>query len=160
MNVFYSKIVYAGKNKKMIHVSDLIIDGCQFDNVILDIETNLFAKFILNNISEEEKKNIEIESGYDVFRIANQPDMLRKLLETAANQVISSRALSLGYDNPATLVTYMFSSNEKWKEEASAFVKWRDAVWEGVHNAINENIEHPENALTDINDILTKIEGQ
>ena len=42
---------------------------------------------------------------------------------------IDAKARERGYDNGASLASYVASTNVQWRAEAEAFVAWRDAKW-------------------------------
>ncbi|MGA0561686.1 hypothetical protein ACO2RV_04495 [Ancylobacter sp. VNQ12] len=42
---------------------------------------------------------------------------------------IDAKARERGYDNGASLASYVSSTNVQWSAEAEAFVAWRDARW-------------------------------
>lgn|SRR5574343_347039 len=59
----------------------------------------------------------------------NISEYLRRLIETKPSE--------RGYDNVATLSSYVTSSNTKWKAEANAFIAWRDSVFNYAYNLLD-----------------------
>lgn len=51
MEVFYSNVSWYGKDKTHLYASDLQIDYIRYGNVIMDIETNVFAKKLLDYLN-------------------------------------------------------------------------------------------------------------
>ena len=45
---------------------------------------------------------------------------------------VDSTAQARQYDNGASCASYTTSAHEPWRDEALAFVAWRDAVWLAV----------------------------
>lgn len=46
---------------------------------------------------------------------------------------IDAAAIARLYDNGVSLASYISSMNPVWAAEATAFVHWRDAVWDAVY---------------------------
>lgn len=62
----------------------------------------------------------------------------RRMAESrqAVQAHIDATAASRGYNDAATLASYVSSTIAPWAAEASAFVAWRDAVWVAVFDAL------------------------
>ena len=71
---------------------------------------------------------------------ANEPptiEGIKKIYENAVQAHLDATAQSHGYDNTYTCLSYLDSSNEKWKREANIFNLWRDSVWHKCHEILN-----------------------
>lgn len=53
----------------------------------------------------------------------------KAILTNAAQEMLDTRAQNMGYDNIFTASTYVASTVDKFKKEATALVAWRDSVW-------------------------------
>ncbi len=47
-------------------------------------------------------------------------------------------AMSRRYDSGTSLASYVVSTNPKWAAEATAYVAWRDAVWEHAYAELDK----------------------
>lgn len=57
------------------------------------------------------------------------PPVTVQTFRFAVQSLLDAKAQEKQYDNSFTLASYVASTNPIWKEEAEAFVAWRDAVW-------------------------------
>ena len=57
--------------------------------------------------------------------VEEQADIYRAIV----NVILSRKAQEMGYDGVLSILSYIASTNPKWKAEAVAFSAWRDAVW-------------------------------
>lgn len=68
------------------------------------------------------------------------PDInLQNLAEGIADKlrvIVENKPAERGYDNIATLSSYVTSSNLQWKAEAEAFIMWRDAVFDYAYTLL------------------------
>lgn len=55
----------------------------------------------------------------------------------AVDELLLKTANSHGYDSAYTCLSYLQSTDPKWKAEAEAFNVWRDAVWNKCHEVLN-----------------------
>ena len=143
MIVTVSEIHYVGKNKKAIEVRNLIVDGHAFGNRILDIESNLFAKLVIdyarkNNIEITESKMYPSDTVISVDAFSDQREMELEQFSSIMESKIRVTPQERGYDSPETLISYMFSSNEKYKKEAKNFIEWRDQAYDKIFAIINK----------------------
>lgn len=54
----------------------------------------------------------------------------------AVQQAIDGAARARGYLDGVTCASYAASGNAAWKNDATAFLTWRDAVWEFVYQTL------------------------
>lgn len=89
---------------------------------------------------------LDVEEGYDgnwylagkaPLPPAPTPEAIIKGYENAVQSHLDSTAQSRGYDNTYTCLSYLSSTDEKWKRESNAFNVWRDAVWNKCHEVLN-----------------------
>jgi hypothetical protein len=72
--------------------------------------------------------------------VANEPptmDEIKKVYENAVQAHLDATAQTRGYDNTYTCLSYLSSTDEKWKRESLAFSEWRDSVWRKAHEILN-----------------------
>ena len=158
MIVTASNISYVGKNKKAIIVSNLTVDGYQFGTRCMDIETNIFAKMVLEYAKAN---NIEIKDEYPdiigVGQFADQREMQLEQFKSIIETYIRTKPQERGYDDASTLVSYMFSSKEKYKKEATNYIEWRDHAYDEFHAVINEFNGNDEYSLPTIAEMVERI---
>lgn len=79
----------------------------------------------------------EITGGYKI--VANYEITEKELIdiyERAVQDFLDETAQSRGYDSTYTCLSYLISTDEKWRREANAFNAWRDSVWRKCHYVI------------------------
>lgn len=57
-------------------------------------------------------------------------------MEDAIQNFVDSKAAAKGYRSGDALVSYRFSSNTQWAQEAVTFSDWRDSVWLYSYNQL------------------------
>lgn len=78
------------------------------------------------------------EGGFEIKAVpAPSAEMLLKSYENAVQNHLDATAQSRGYDNTYTCLSYLNSTDEKWKRESNAFNAWRDSVWRKAHEILN-----------------------
>lgn len=162
MIVTVSEIHYIGKNKKAIEVKNLVVDGHAFGNRILDIESNLFAKLVIdyarkNNIEITESKEYPSDTVFAVSAFSNQREMELEKFSDIMESKIRITPQERGYDSPETLVSYMFSNNEQYKKEAKNFIEWRDQAYAKIFAIIDKFKTDDTYNLPDIGEVFEDI---
>ena len=61
----------------------------------------------------------------------------KKVYENAVQAHLDAMAQTRGYDNTYTCLSYLSSTDEKWKRESNAFNVWRDNVWRKAHEILD-----------------------
>lgn len=56
----------------------------------------------------------------------------------AVNKLLNDKATSYGYDDIVSACSYATSTNDKYRQEGTAFVAWRDAVWADFYAKIDQ----------------------
>lgn len=69
------------------------------------------------------------EQFHDAAALALKENRMKEY-SRALQTHIDNVAREKNYENGFTCATYINSTNEVWKQEAQAFVAWRDACWE------------------------------
>ncbi len=75
-------------------------------------------------------------------------DYVQKTLESTAQQK--------GYDTVLSMCSYATSTNLQWKEEAEAFIFWRDTIMLNAVNVFNELLSNPSN-VPDFEDFKSQL---
>jgi len=130
MEVFYDDVKWYGKDKNHLYVNNLQIDYINYGTVIMDIETNVFAKQVLDYLNE---KKVDIQ----VLDLNNQPvqhedtndDMISKAVTDAVQNYLDSVAKEKRYNDSFALVSYANSTNTTFATEAKKFIAYRDECW-------------------------------
>lgn len=106
------------------------------DKEFLNGEIFPFTHIIGNNDSEIA---IEVEKAYKDLDIADIADFVQVLptdeevknaVVVAVQELLDSVAQSRGYDNGFACASYYNSSVNTFRNEAHAYVEWRDKVWQ------------------------------
>lgn len=158
MIITASSISYVGENKRAILVNDLIVDGYSFGTRCMDIETNIFAKMVIEYANSN---NIEIKEDYpdiyDVNMFSDQRGMQIEQFKDIIETYIKTKPQERGYDDPSTICSYMFSTNEKYKKEAMNYIEWRDHAYDKFYAVVNEFNDNNEYSLPTIAEMLEQI---
>lgn len=83
----------------------------------------------------------------EIAAFLNRPPTLddyRRAVDAHVEAVAQAR----GYNNAATLASYINSTVQDWADEAAAFIPWRDGVWVYTFNtlaAVEGGASPPEN---------------
>ena len=98
-------------------------------------------------LPKDEQGNIE--PPFDQF--TEQPDptnsMLQAGYELAIEDLMDKKAQERGYKNADRIMAYTSSTKQQWKDEADAFIKWRDDMFEYcfgvIEDVVNQNRDAP-----------------
>ena len=88
------------------------------------------------SVSMEIKQLGDIPEGWSLERpeaLALSVEERLAILENAVQQHLDMTAQSRGYDSSYSCLSYLSSSDSRWKHEAQAFNLWRDSVWQKCH---------------------------
>ena len=105
-----------------------------------------------------------IEKIDGVYTIVENPkptqEEIIKSYEYAVQNHLDKTAQSKGYDNTYTCLSYLNSTDEKWKTESTIFNSWRDSVWQKCHEILNAFIagELEQPTIEEVIEALPKIE--
>lgn len=76
MNISYKSVTYFGQKRKNLHFIDLSVDGTDYGNIIIAINTELGAK--LNEYCLKKEQGIAVEStGEDIDLIQIDDDEIK-----------------------------------------------------------------------------------
>jgi hypothetical protein len=105
--------------------------------------------------------NIEIKDEYPdiigVGQFADQREMQLEQFKNIIETYIRTKPQERGYDDASTLASYMFSSKEKYKKEATNYIEWRDYAYDEFHAVINEFNDNGEYSLPTIAEMVERI---
>lgn len=96
-----------------------------------------------------------IVNDYDDKTIASnrieQQQQIRQELNSIVTQHIDATARLLGYESRLSICTYLTSNVIQFKNEAEAFISWRDSIWESclqIQNDVLSGTRLPPNDKT------------
>lgn len=130
MEVLYDDVKWYGKDKTHLYVSNLQIDYVNYGTVIMDIETNVFAKQVLDYLNAN-KVDIEILDlgNQGISHEDTNDDMISKSVTDAVQAYLDSVAREKKYDDSFSLVSYANSTIPTFAAEAKKFIEHRDICW-------------------------------
>lgn len=102
-----------------------------------------------------------IEGGYQIVENPKPTqEEIIKSYELAVQRYLDETVQSKGYDNTYTCLSYLNSTDEKWKTESTIFNSWRDSVWQKCHEILNAFIagELAQPTIEEVIEALPKIE--
>ena len=74
----------------------------------------------------------------------------------AVDELLLKTARSRGYDSAYTCLSYLQSTDEKWRNEAVAFNSWRDSVWNKCHEVLNA-VEAGKRVAPTVDELLAEL---
>ena len=83
------------------------------------------------------------------------PEALQATYANATQATIDAAAASRGYADGVACASYAASTISAWREEATAFIAWRDSVWTYVLTALSE--AKSSGITPNITDFMSKI---
>lgn len=78
------------------------------------------------------------------------------LVVSAIDAKVEELAKARGYNSAATLASYVASTNSTWAAEATAFVAWRDQVWQDAYACLAQ-VEAGNRAMPSVSEALAMI---
>lgn len=145
----------------MIKYAQIINEETKECSVGLGINSAFYKSIGMTEMDVEQSYNGQwYLNGYAPAKPQPTPEKIVKDYEDAIQVHLDATARSRGYDNTYTCLSYLSSTDEKWRNEANTFNKWRDAVWTQAHKILNDfiagAIEQP--TIEDVIAQLPKIE--
>lgn len=147
MEVAYTNARYRGKDKKIIEVSNLNIDGIDYGFVRADVESSVVGKMFQDYVT---RNNIELAVLPDYSDYGNaltDDEMLKNAIVRAVQNQIDATAAGKGYDNANSCISYYNSADPVFSKEAKVMLDWRDRCWRYCYNLLDEyqagKIERP-----------------
>lgn len=78
---------------------------------------------------------------------AGKMENLKNSIISVVQDVLDDTAKSRGYDNGFALASYSYSTDEIFRQEAQAYIEWRDKTWRYCYDLLdkflNNEIEQP-----------------
>lgn len=114
-----------------------------------DLDNFIIAFAPIDDMLQSESVPNYDTSEIDALVYKEEPDTedIVDEYKEAIQTFMDSEAQKLGYDNVFTVISYENDDNPKFATEASAFKKWRSAVWTyglgELNKALNGEIEIP-----------------
>lgn len=78
-------------------------------------------------------------------------------ISSMVSQLLNDLAVAWGYDSKESLAGYALSTVTKFKNEATTFIAWRDAVWSQVITDQNAIIAGTEPFPSDVNSYIATL---
>jgi len=79
---------------------------------------------------------LDIKTADD--KAAERYEANKAAIVAAISAEIENTAQGRGYNDAASLASYVASTNTTWQAEAQAFVAWRDQVWQEAYARLAE----------------------
>jgi hypothetical protein len=113
-----------------------------FDGIFYDSDRDQYLKRVgagQCRLTDDEKSEIctYIADAVPISPPALTKDQIIAQLEIEVQDYIDSVAKKRGYDSAERCITYLNSTNDSWKADATAMNSWRDQVWMYCQNEAN-----------------------
>lgn len=91
-----------------------------------------FCQYIFDPKTEQNEELLELIKTADITPYVVEPtdEEVKNAIVVAVQELLDSVAQSRGYDNGFTCASYYNSSVNTFRNEAHAYVEWRDKVWQ------------------------------
>lgn len=159
MNIKYKQVTYFGQKRENLHFIDLSVDGKNYGNLIIAINTELGAK--LNNYCLDKEQTIEVENtGEDLTLIAVDGDSLLLSIKDAVYVYFDTVAQQKKFTGYLDCLASANSNDENKVRYSLIFSSWIDEnlsifnqICEDYKNEKIENlsIDYVTDEFTDIN---------
>ena len=125
MNISYKSVSYFGQKQENLHFIDLSVDGKNYGNLIIAINTELGAK--LNNYCLEKEQAIEVENiGEDLTLIAVDGDSLLLSIKDAVYVYFDTVAQQKEFTGYLDCLASANSNDENKVRYSLIFSSWID----------------------------------
>lgn len=131
----YAKLV----NGNLVFAKNSIeVDGMSiFSPLPETLVANGYKEYIAGSIDTTMEKTCDVKSHYEesskkivqVYEYTINQVKAQKYFTDVIQQYMDDKVAELGYDNVFTCISYINSTNPKFKAEAQSVLEWRDAVW-------------------------------
>ena len=125
-------------------------------NMITDYYDQETEYFLTTVDSEYEELTTEQINSFEDFSYEVTDDEMKVQIINAVQERLDNEAKTKGYDNGFACASYASSTVEIFKNEADAFIAWRDACWVKCYSLLEQYqrglIERPtvEQVLTEL----------
>lgn len=91
-----------------------------------------FCQYIFDPKTEQNEELLELLKTAEITPYVVEPtdEEVKNAIVIAVQELLDSTAQSRGYDNGFTCASYYNSSVSTFRDEAHAYVEWRDKVWQ------------------------------
>lgn len=91
-----------------------------------------FCQYIFDPKTEQNEELLELLKTAEITPYVVEPtdEEVKNAIVVAVQELLDSTAQSRGYDNGFTCASYYNSSVSTFRDEAHAYVEWRDKVWQ------------------------------
>lgn len=125
MDIIYKSVSYFGQKRENLHFIDLSVDGKNYGNLIIAINTELGAK--LNNYCLEKEQAIKVEdTGEDLALIAVGGDSLLLSIKNAVYVYFDTVAQQKGFTGYLDCLASANSNDENKVRYSLIFSSWID----------------------------------
>ena len=142
----------------MIKLAKIVDDTSKMCNIGIGTDIEYYKSIGMEELDVEQAYN---GNWYIVGFAPQKPvELSIKEYELAVQRYLDETAQSKGYDNTYTCLSYLNSTDEKWKTESTIFNSWRDSVWQKCHEILNAFIagELTQPTIEEVIEALPKIE--
>lgn len=127
----------------------------------VDMLTDYFDTLTTYNLTTEDAEYQEIlDKGFTIaeFPEAVEPtdEEVKNAIVVAVQELLDSVAQSRGYDNGFTCASYYNSSVNTFRNEAHAYVEWRDKVWQTCYVLLDSYLAGDISRPT-VEDVMSKL---
>lgn len=91
-----------------------------------------FCQYIFDPKTEQNEELLELIKTTEITPYVVEPtdEEVKNTIVVVVQELLDSTAQSRGYDNGFTCASYYNSSISTFRDEAHAYVEWRDKVWQ------------------------------
>lgn len=91
-----------------------------------------FCQYIFDPKTEQNEELLELLKTAEITPYVVEPtdEEVKNAIVVVVQELLDSVAQSRGYDNGFTCASYYNSSVSTFRDEAHAYVEWRDKVWQ------------------------------
>ena len=123
--------------------------------------TDYFDTLTTYNLTTEDTEYQEIlDKGFTIaeFPEAVEPtdEEVKNAIVVAVQELLDSTVQSRGYDNGFTCASYYNSSVSTFRDEAHAYVEWRDKVWQTCYALLDSYLAGDTPRPT-VEDVMSKL---
>lgn len=161
MTITYDDLHWVNNDLDLFHAINLQIDEENYGEQIIGIKTDIgqqLLKYINDNniVLPIESMNLSEDAS-----LLTDDDVLKQIQDAVQN-LLDAKAREKLYDDGFAIASYANSTVENFRNEARAFITWRDACWDKCYEILAQyqsgEIERP--TVDDVLQQLPTLEWQ
>lgn len=133
--VTYDYIAYVDPSKEILHYENLNVDGVSYGNNICGVLTSFGSQLQDWLLNHDVVLPIE---GMEKPEYEKTDDEVIRDIQVAVQNLLDSKAQEKLYDDGFSLASYANSTVEKFRNEANAFIAWRDQCWSKCYEILGQ----------------------